>query len=283
MVHYGDEEHHLNGEARNIKATVQPETPVADNQFPTNLVTFALSNSTFTYDGRPVENINVQARGRVNDSRADIDELVLQSPVMEAHLQGSMDDWSILRYHMQATATVDLTQISDVLQSGTTLRGAGNFTGNVTGEGSRYNVQGNLTSDALAADGIRVKALNLTAQGSGDSKTYDLQGKVLADLLTAGGQLLQPADVDLQQTIAAHQRGERTARRGCDAHRQHRVEQYARTGDARRIERKHQIDERAGEGDDGNPDANDNVARQAVERGAHVRLCDGLGESPHGR
>ena len=186
VVHYGDEEHHLNGEARNIKATVQPETPVADNQFPTNLVTFALSNSTFTYDGRPVENINVQARGRVNDSRADIDELVLQSPVMEAHLQGSMDDWSILRYHMQATATVDLTQISDVLQSGTTLRGAGNFTGNVTGEGSRYNVQGNITSDALAADGIRVKALNLTAQGSGDSKTYDLQGKVLADLLTAG-------------------------------------------------------------------------------------------------
>ena len=76
--------------------------------------------------------------------------------------------------------------MSDILQVGTTLRGAGNFSGTVSGEGARYNVKGNITSDALAADGVRIKALNLTAQGNVDSKAYDLQGKVLADLLTAG-------------------------------------------------------------------------------------------------
>ena len=43
-----------------------------------NTVTLALSNSTFTYDGRPINNIDIQARGRVNQTRAEIHELVLR-------------------------------------------------------------------------------------------------------------------------------------------------------------------------------------------------------------
>ena len=82
-----------------------------------NSVTFSLSDSTFTYDGRPINNIDVQARGRVNQTRAEIQELVLKSPVAEAHLQGTMDDWRALRYQMNVTSSVDLTQLSDTLQS----------------------------------------------------------------------------------------------------------------------------------------------------------------------
>ncbi len=64
---------------------------------------------------------------------------MLKSPVAEAKLQGTMDDWRALRYQMNITSSVDLTQLSDVLQTGTTLRGAGNFAGVVTGEGD--NIQ----------------------------------------------------------------------------------------------------------------------------------------------
>src|SRR5712675_1432765 len=119
-----------------------------------NTVTLALSNSTFTYDGRPINNIDIQARGRVNQTRAEIQELVLKSPVAEAHLQGTMDDWRALSYQMNITSTVDLTQISDTLQTSTALRGVGNFSGTVTGEGDKFKVTGAIKSDALAADGV---------------------------------------------------------------------------------------------------------------------------------
>jgi len=186
LIHYGDALHHLSGDARNIQATVQPDDPNAPAASWMNAVTLKASNSTFTYDGRPVNNIDLEARARVNQTRAEIQELVLRSPVAEARLQGVMDDWRALRYRLNVTSTVDLTQLSDVLQSGTTLRGAGNFAGTVTGDGDRYQIEGAIKSDALAADGVRLQALNITAKGSGQGKSYDINGRAVAELLTAG-------------------------------------------------------------------------------------------------
>lgn len=186
VVHYGDEQHNLSGTARNIRATVEPDDPNAPAESWMNKVAVALSDSTFVYDGRPVDHIDVEAHGRVNQTRAEIQDLTLRSPVAEAHLQGTMDDWRALRYQMNVTSTVDLTQASDVLQTGATLRGAGNFIGTVTGEGTRYQVNGEIKSDALAADNIRLKALNLNATASGDGASYNITGRAVAELLTAG-------------------------------------------------------------------------------------------------
>ncbi|HEX8138806.1 MAG TPA: translocation/assembly module TamB domain-containing protein [Pyrinomonadaceae bacterium] len=185
-IHYGDEQHHLSGEARNLLATIQPDDPSAPAESWMNTVTFSSSDSTFVYDGRPVNNIDVRARGRVNQTRAEIQELVLRSPVAEAHLQGTMDDWRNLRYQLQVTSMVDLTQTSEILQTGTALRGTGNLEGTVTGEGSRYTFDGQVKSDALAADQIRLQALNANARVTGDGKNYEATGRVVADLLTAG-------------------------------------------------------------------------------------------------
>jgi translocation and assembly module TamB len=185
-IHYGNKLHSLAGEANNIHATIQPDDLNAPAASWMNAVTLTASNSTFTYDGRPVNNIDIEARARVNQTRVEIQELVLRSPVAEAHLQGVMDDWRALRYRLNVTSTVDLTQLSDVLQSGTTLRGAGNFAGTVTGDGDRYQVEGNIKSDALAADGIRLQGLNVTSKGSGQGRSYDINGRAVAELLTTG-------------------------------------------------------------------------------------------------
>ena len=186
LIHYGDKQHSLSGDARNIHATIQPEDPNAPMGSRTGVVAFTASNSTFVYDGRPVNSIDIEARGRINETRADIQELVLRSPVAEARIEGVMDDWRALRYHLKVTSTVDLTQLSDVLQTGTTLRGAGNFVGTITGDGDRYVVEGAVKSDALAADGVRLQGLNITAKGSGQGKSYDINGRAVAELLTAG-------------------------------------------------------------------------------------------------
>ncbi|HEX5708878.1 MAG TPA: hypothetical protein VFX96_16380, partial [Pyrinomonadaceae bacterium] len=185
-IHYDDQLHDISGEAKNLRATIRPEDPNAPAESRMNLVELAFDDSTFVYDGKAVDQISVAARARINQTRAEIQELVLRSPVTEARLEGVMDDWRALRYQMKVNATVDLTQTSDIFQPDTTLRGAGAFNGTVTGEGDRYKVEGTITSDALAADGVRLKALNVSATGEGQGKTYEAQGRAVAELLTAG-------------------------------------------------------------------------------------------------
>src|SRR6266404_5739438 len=186
VIHYGDARHEISGEARNLNGTVQPDDPSAPTASWMNTVVLAVSNSSFIYDGRPINNIDIQLRGRVNQTRAEIQDLVLRSPIAEAHLSGTMDDWRALSYQMNITSTVDLTQLSDVLQSGTTLRGTGNFAGVVSGRGDQYKVDGSIKSDSLAADGVRLQGLNVTANGTGQGKSYNLNGRAVASLLSAG-------------------------------------------------------------------------------------------------
>ncbi|HLL76636.1 MAG TPA: hypothetical protein VK421_15385, partial [Pyrinomonadaceae bacterium] len=140
VVHYGDERHEISGDARNLRATVIPEDPSAPEASRANRVELAFDDSTFTYDGRTVANISVTARARVDQLRAEIQELVLRSPVAEARLEGSLEDWEKLRYRMRVNSTVDLTEISNVFRPETTLRGAGRFEGTVEGEGDEYKV-----------------------------------------------------------------------------------------------------------------------------------------------
>jgi translocation and assembly module TamB len=188
VVHYGDERHEISGEARNLRATVIPDDPSAPAESRMNRVELAFDNSTFTYDGHAVNNISVEAKARVDQVRAEIQELVLRSPVAEARLEGALDDWRSLRYRMRVTSSVDLTEISNVFRPETTLRGAGRFTGTVEGEGDRFTVTGAAESDALAAGNIRLKNLNVQidrATGRG-AEAYEAQGRAVAELLTAG-------------------------------------------------------------------------------------------------
>ena len=186
QVHYGDQLHSLSGEARNLRATIQPDDPNAPASSWMNTVTFTSTNSSFVYDGRPVNNIDIEARGRVNQIRAEIQELTIRSPIAETHLSGVMGDWRALRYQLNVTSTVDLTQASDILKPGMALRGAGNFVGTVVGDGNRYQVDGSIKSDAIAADNLRLQALNISAKGSGQGSSYEFNGRAVAQLLTAG-------------------------------------------------------------------------------------------------
>jgi translocation and assembly module TamB len=186
VIHYGDARHEISGEARNLKAVILPKDPNVAPEVGLHPVTLSVSNSTFTYDGRPVNNIDIEAQLRMNETRAEIQELVLRSPVAEAHLSGIMDDWRALSYQLNITSTVDLTQLSDVLQSGATLRGTGNFAGVVSGRGDQYKVDGSIKSDSLAADGVRLQGLNVTANGTGQGKSYNINGRAVASLLSAG-------------------------------------------------------------------------------------------------
>ena len=186
VVHYDDRRYDISGEAKNLKITVRPENPNAPADSISDVVDLSMSNSTFTTSGHPVSPVDVEAHARINQTSADITQLVIRSPITEATLSGTLDDWRALRYHMKVNANVDLTQTSDALQLQTALRGTGKFDGTVEGEGDKYKATGSFVSDALAADNIRLKALNVNATASGQGSSYEAQGKAVAELLTAG-------------------------------------------------------------------------------------------------
>ena len=91
VVHYGDERHDISGEARNLRATILPDDPNAPAESRMNRVFVALSDSTFTYDGKPVNDISASKGASDSGARRD-QELTLRSPVAEARLQGSLDE-----------------------------------------------------------------------------------------------------------------------------------------------------------------------------------------------
>ena len=186
VIHYGDARHDISGEARNLQVTILPDDPSAPAESWMNTVTLNLSSSSFTYDGRAINDIDVHARGRVNQTRAEIQELAVKSPVANMRMQGVMDDWRALRYQMTVNSNVDLTQLSETLDPGAKLHGSGSFAGNITGEGDQFKIDGEIKSDELAAEGLRLQGLNVNANGSVQGRSYEINGKAVANLLNAG-------------------------------------------------------------------------------------------------
>src|SRR5690242_12440797 len=186
VVHYGDARHEISGEGRSLQVLLQPDQPGVPIGTRMTTVALGVSNSVFIYDGRSFNDIGIQVHGRFNQERAEIQELTLKSPVADARLDGVMDDWRALHYTLNVNSNVDLTQLSETLQSKTALRGAGSFSGTLTGEGDQFKLNGQIKSDALAADNLRLQGLNVSANGSVNGKSYEINGKAVADLLNAG-------------------------------------------------------------------------------------------------
>lgn len=185
VVHYGDVSRRIGGEAKNISVVLDPVAPVQIEpaQYNFNL---RADNSTFLYEGSPIEPVNISARGTGSREGAKVDEWVIDSPIGKSTFTGTIDDWENLRYSFHVVSSVDLTQTSSLLPVGRALRGTGQFEGDLSGTGEIYKIEGTVSSDALAADNIRLKALNVTGSGSGQGLNYEANGKAVAELLTAG-------------------------------------------------------------------------------------------------
>ncbi|MEJ7708728.1 MAG: hypothetical protein WKF84_02460 [Pyrinomonadaceae bacterium] len=83
----------MSGEARNVKLLIEPDDLNAPAESWMNRVALSLSDSTLTYQGRAVNSIGIEMRARVNQTRAEIQELIVRSPVTETRATGVMDDW----------------------------------------------------------------------------------------------------------------------------------------------------------------------------------------------
>ncbi|MBA2620910.1 MAG: hypothetical protein H0U87_06895, partial [Acidobacteria bacterium] len=149
IVHFGDATHKISGDARNLLFFLEPENALVPDQQKRYRFDITSTDSNLVYDERStLENIDVRAKGIADSYGAEISEFKLGSPVGEASLNGKLTDWERLQYDLNVDSTVDLTQTSTIFPLGTAIRGVGNFSGRVTGEGENWRVEGGIQSDA---------------------------------------------------------------------------------------------------------------------------------------
>ena len=184
LVHFGEASRKISGDAKNVLLTFEPENYDVPDEEKRYKFDFASTDSNFIYDESKVEPVDIRAEGIFYNTGAEITSLNLTSPIGTSNLSGTIKNWDSPRYDLKINSTVDLTQTSTIFPLGTPLRGFGNFSGTVTGEGENYKVDGNITSEAISASNIYLKALNINATLDGKGSAYDLNGKAIAELLT---------------------------------------------------------------------------------------------------
>ncbi|MFN2455377.1 MAG: translocation/assembly module TamB domain-containing protein [Pyrinomonadaceae bacterium] len=184
LIHFGDVAHKINADAKNVALTFEPENYAVPDEQKRYKFDFTSTDSNFIYDESVVQPVDIRASGIVDKLGAEIADLKLTTPMGESTLSGTLTDWAALKYNLNIASTVDLTQTSNIFPVGTPLRGFGNFSGTVTGEGEKYKIVGEIKSDALAASNIRLKALQINATVDGDGSMYNANGKAIAELLT---------------------------------------------------------------------------------------------------
>ncbi len=186
LIHYGDDLRKISGDAKNLTIAVEPENlEVVENE---RRYKFDLRSekSVFNYNDNPIEPIDVYAKGIADKNGAEVQNLTIKTPLGESVLSGNINDWKSPKYDLKIASTVDLQQTANVLPTGATLRGFGNFEGTVKGEGEKYQVEGEIQSDALSAENVYLKALQITGKINGENQVYNANGKAIADMLTAG-------------------------------------------------------------------------------------------------
>lgn len=184
IVHFGETTRKISADAKNIVFFLQPIAQTSPEEILRYKFDFTSTESTFTYDESKVDPINISAKGIANNELAEISELKLTSPLGESTLNGTIKNFESPKYDLKIRSTVDLTQTSTIFPLGTAIVGIGNFEGKVTGEGENYKVEGEVTSENLAASNIRLKALKVNGTVDGEGSMYNANGKAIAELLT---------------------------------------------------------------------------------------------------
>jgi hypothetical protein len=200
VVHFGAASHNISGDANNVVVTIEPEAVTVSPELasiaqtppgvPTEerryVINASATDSVFIWDGSPLNEIDIKARGVAYGNGADVQELRIDSPIGYTAMNGKITNWAEFTYELNVESSLDLTQTSNTFPLETTLRGVANFKGKIHGQGETYNVEGAADSQALSVDNVYLKAVNVEGTVAGTNANYEAHGTAVAELLTYG-------------------------------------------------------------------------------------------------
>jgi translocation and assembly module TamB len=183
IVYFNDEARRISVNGREIFLLAEPLEGGGD-ELPNHKITLRSKNSTFSYDGRELKDVGLLAEAVVNKDGAEVGLVELTTPAGSTTMSGVIRDWERLSYEFNVASTVNLAQANEILVTGTTLGGVGNFTGKLSGEGERYRIDGEIVSESLFAAGVSLKGLNVNGSAEISGSSYESNGTTLAKMLT---------------------------------------------------------------------------------------------------
>ncbi len=184
--HFGQQTRRISGNAEELALIMFPSDKTVEGSEVNYRFDLSSPKAEFTYGDEQVPEISVRAVGNIHEKGVGLDSLSVDTPIGNSTLAGSVTSWSPFRYDLSIVSDVDLTQASRVFPIGTAVSGTGSFRGKVTGEGEKYRIEGEIVSESLAAENIRLKALQVNASADGEGSLYRASGKAIAELLTFG-------------------------------------------------------------------------------------------------
>lgn len=170
-VEYRDRRRNIVAILPDVDITFSPKEPAAlDDKINHTLVAVFNQNARAEYQGRAVENIDLDVKADVTAENATIENISLSSPLGVFNASGRVADFSPFDYEITIKDTnVDLNQISRVFLPDTPMDGKAFFQGTVTDtcngaptpDTLGYCLDGSISSPSLAAQGFRIADLNI--------------------------------------------------------------------------------------------------------------------------
>jgi outer membrane protein assembly complex protein YaeT len=217
-VQINDRSRGIEGELRNLHGEARP---AGEGELPEADVQLASSQGRFEIQDRAVAIDALEFAGGVSESGLEIERLALRSPMAEATASGRLDDWRALHYRLETQATAKLEEIARLFAPAASLAGAASFNGRIEGQGAQWSAAGQLSSDELAAAGIRFNGVQATQARIGSK-----DGGLSFSSAEAGARTIRIRGIEFSNATVADVNG---------AVRNDRVELTARQASASRI------------------------------------------------
>jgi translocation and assembly module TamB len=199
-IEYKDRKRNIVAVLPDVDITFSAKEPAAlEDKINHTLVATFKENARAEYQGRPVENIDLDVKADVTADNAIIENIKLSSPLGVFNASGHVADFSPFDYKIEIKDTnVDLNQISRVFLPDSPMEGKAFFQGTVTDtcngapapDSFSYCLDGSISSPALAAQGIRINDLsinNLHVASMGSLDKYTATADVSTGAVTGQG------------------------------------------------------------------------------------------------
>lgn len=180
VLHFGDLTRKIQGKAHNLVLRIEPISQENHSFY------LSTTENFFIYDGKKISPINIDIKGNLKPSEAEINQLKVTSPIVDSRLSGKIEGWKSLSYSFDVEAFIHLEKISKLFNINTLLEGKGRFTGKLTGEGESYRIEGELYSESVSTSGFNLKTFQGFGSFTAGKNLYEASGQILIELLNTG-------------------------------------------------------------------------------------------------
>ncbi|HEY6400158.1 MAG TPA: translocation/assembly module TamB domain-containing protein, partial [Blastocatellia bacterium] len=181
-THISDRSRKIEGDLGNLEINAQP-APGGE----TVRAQLAARGGRLRYEDREISLEGLELLATGGAAGAQIEKFALRTPIMQASASGRIDDWKAPRYNFDLHSQAALEEIERMLEPHAGLSGEATVDAKIEGDEKAYKINARLSSDDLAAYGVRIKGALGQGQVEGEGSRYKLAADFSSNEIVASG------------------------------------------------------------------------------------------------